>query len=155
MFTCRRCNGSGYEFYEEDGRNVRDACYHCATTGLVDSDLDFQDRLRDVANTLAYRSVSDYKLARNSSNEGYEEDFAFCAAENQMTEYDYFRTLVWDEEYSNMEKLSKMAHADQMLLVAWNEMEEELPPFKKSNVIVLRPYQQNILDSIENEDIPF
>ena len=157
MPTCKRCNGSGYEYYEEDGRNVRDACYHCGTTGCVDEELDFLDRLRDVANALAYCHVSDYKRARNSNDEDscFEEDFAFCAAENQMTEHDYFRTLVWDKEYEYMEKLQSMTREEQELMVAWNEMEVELPPFKKSNVIVLRPYQQDILDSIENADIPF
>jgi hypothetical protein len=148
MPTCRSCCGTGRVYYEEDGRNVRDVCYHCCNTGYVDEDLDFHDRLKEVAHSLAYYRVLDYKRARNNSDH-YEEDFAFCAAENQMTERDYFTVLVWDEESEIMKKLLDMSLADQELLIAWNEY-KELPPFKKNNVIPIRPIPQDHLD-----DIPF
>jgi len=107
--------------------------------------------LKEVAHSLAYYRVLDYKRARNNSDH-YEEDFAFCAAENQMSERDYFTVLVWDEESEIMEKLLEMPLADQELLIAWNEY-EELPPFKKNNVIQLFPKKQADLDSMD--DIPF
>ena len=152
MKKCRSCCGKGRVYYEEDGRNVRDVCYHCGTTGFVDEDVDFHDRLKDVAHSLAYWSVSAYKKARNEWD-GEGEDFAFCAAENQMTERDYFTVLVWDKESEFMEKLLEMSLSDQEFLIAWNEYEEEFPPFAKNNVIPIFQKKQAIIDSMD--DIPF
>jgi hypothetical protein len=154
MFPCRRCNGSGYQRYEEDGRNVRDACYHCRMTGVVDEDLNYHDRLRDVANTLAYNYVQSYKAACNDPSDEYGDDFALCAAENGMSERDYTTAMTYDYECEFAEKLCNMSSADQKLLIAWNEY-VSFPPFKKSNVIVLHPKMQEAIDAIENADIPF
>jgi hypothetical protein len=157
MYDCQRCGGSGYEYYEEDGRNIRDACYHCGMTGKVSSDTDFNDRLHGVANVLAYLYVSEYKKARDNSDE-YEEPFYFCAAENGMSENEYFRSLVWDYEFEYAKKLNEMSSKDQDLLIAWNELPYEpkpvsepayMPPFDAYNVVELFPKKYS------DNDIPF
>lgn len=155
MATCRRCNGEGYEFYDDDDcRTLRDACYHCATTGQVDDEVDFHDRLLAVACSLACHKISEYKKARDSGEAGYEEDFAFCAAENMMTESDYFRALIWEEEYLISNKLAAMPRSDQEFLIAWNEMEWEPMPTKKSNVVPFRG-SKDIPTDLSEDDIPF
>jgi hypothetical protein len=115
--------------------------------------MDYHDRLKDVAHSLAYWITSEYKRDRNTGDH-YEEDFAFCAAENQMTEHDYFTELVWSEEAQITAELMKMSPEDQAFLIAWNEYEEEyLPPFAKNNVIPLFPEKQAI--AYNTDDIPF
>lgn len=94
MAVCKRCNGEGYETYEEDGRQVRDACYHCATTGQVEEEMDFQDRLYDALGALAYDQETAYRHACFDDEDGY--DYDLCAAENMMSVSDWFKTRVWD-----------------------------------------------------------
>ena len=121
MAVCRQCNGSGEERYEEDGRDVTDACYHCGTTGTVDEDTDFRDRLSSVASTIAYQLESEYRRAVNDDDEG--DGYDLGGYENGLMPYDYFRTRVWDRTYDIAEKLSALPINDQELLVAWNEYE--------------------------------
>lgn len=117
---CRRCSGEGYEEYEEDGRTVRDACYHCATTGQVDEELDWHDRLHDVASELAIRYETEYRMWKDNEPDG--DGYGLCAAEEGLSEYDYFRARVWIQTDSYAERLAEMPLSMQEVLVAWNEM---------------------------------
>jgi len=121
MAVCRNCQGSGEDRYEEDGHDVIDACYHCGTTGVVDEDTDFRDRLSSVASTLAYQLESEYRRAVNDDDEG--DGYDLGGYENGLMPYDYFRTRVWDRTYAIAEKLAELPINDQELLVAWNEYE--------------------------------
>lgn len=150
--ACNRCAGTGIDSYNEYDHIVYDTCYHCSGSGTIDEETSFHDRLRDVAAALAYQKVSDYKKARNSGDDGFEEDFGFCAAENMMTENDYFCSLVWDTEAMVMNKILEMSKEDQELLVAWNEMESELVPFSKPKVICLTDYRNS---NVFDDEIPF
>jgi hypothetical protein len=97
MATCRRCNGEGWETYEEDGRQVRDACYHCGTSGQVEEELDFQDRLFDALGALAHDQEREYRQACEADPDG--DNYDLCAAENGMSPWDWFKTRVWDRRY--------------------------------------------------------
>ena len=67
---CSRCHGEGYQVFDEDDRRVEDACYHCGTTGEVDEETDFHDRLYAVADTLARREEAEYRKAVNDDPVG-------------------------------------------------------------------------------------
>lgn len=116
---CSQCQGVGYQYYDEDGRTVRDACYHCETTGQVDEDTYFRDRLLNVAHSLAYWAEAEYRKACNDDPDG--DGYDLGAYENQMSPWDYFRTRVWDRESDIMAKLEELPKETQEVLVAWNE----------------------------------
>jgi hypothetical protein len=98
---------------------VTDACYHCGNTGEVDEETDFHDRLMSVAYTLAYQAESEYRQAVNSDPDG--DGYDLGGYENGLMPFDYFRTRVWDRQYSIAEELSKLDRTMQEVLVAWNE----------------------------------
>lgn len=122
MAICPKCLGEGELSYEEDGRIVTDACYHCSTSGQVDDETFFHDQLHAVANTLAYQDESEYRRYLDSNDNAEGEPYYFHAAENMMSAEDYFRTRVWDREYEIEQSLHKMTREQQEVLVAWNEL---------------------------------
>jgi hypothetical protein len=92
---CGVCGGAGAQRSldpEEERRGIEDVCYHCAGTGRIDEETQRHDRRARFAEQLASLVVSDMRVARDEDTE----DFAFCAAENGMSERDYATTLVWD-----------------------------------------------------------
>lgn len=155
---CSQCNGEGVETYEEDGRMVTDACYHCGNTGQVDEETDFLDRLKGVATTLAEEEERQYRTWREDDPDG--DGYDLCAAENGMSAGDYYRSNVWDRAYTIQDKLIAMSRADQELLVAWNAM-----PYEKSAWIagtLSIPDERNSSEDIgyvntfnQEDDIPF
>ncbi len=119
MATCSKCNGTGEQTYDEDGRRVTDACYHCGTTGEVDEELDWHDRLQAVAVTLAERMEREYREACDADPQG--DGYDLYAAENGMTTWDYFQSQVWDRAYRIQNQIADMDRPSQELLVGWNE----------------------------------
>jgi DnaJ-class molecular chaperone len=119
METCTRCGGEGYEEYEEDGRIVRDACYHCSTTGKIDEETHWQDRLVSVANTLAHQYVNELRDNCNDDPDG--EGWDFRAAEHMMNPWDYYRSIVWEKQDEYCSQLFEMPVAKQAVLIAWND----------------------------------
>lgn len=119
MPQCMVCGGSGRETYDEDGRTVSDACYHCAESGEVDEETHRHDQLKVVAYALAYREESEYKAWCNSGES--EDPYYLHAAENGMHEYEYFRMRVWDRGYDIHAKLLELPQEGQDLLIAWND----------------------------------
>lgn len=156
MPTCRSCCGQGFVTYEEEDREVRDDCYHCGTTGNVDEDADFADRLTAMANAMAYKKVSEYKKARDTGDAGFEEDFAFCAAENMMTEYDYFRTLVWDEQYKIMDELVALPKVTLRVMLASHE-HGPIKPANHNNIVIMELPKNNkpLVFDLGDDNIPF
>ena len=118
MANCNRCYGEGYNDWEEDGRQVRDACYHCGATGQISEEEDFQDQLLSVAGRLALQEESGYKRAVNDDPDG--DGYDLYAAENMMSSYDYFTARVYERQGEIAEKLSELDRASQELLVVWN-----------------------------------
>ena len=161
---CTRCYGEGYETYDEDGRMVTDACYHCGTTGLIDEETLFHDKLMDVAKAIAYDEITQYKKSRDN-DEYYEgEDFAFCAAENLMTSHDYFTCLLWERQDKICSEIDALPLEMKEVLVAWDEynmeqncnnlytMENPLSPITP----VENTVNNYTIDSVYDEDsIPF
>lgn len=122
---CTRCNGYGYdECYDEDGRYQNYPCYHCGTTGKIDFLTNFNDRLYQVALNIAESKESAYRRARNS--EDFEEDYAFCAAENMLSAYDYFTERVLAAADKNVIVINDMSIQDQLLLIALNENSDSI-----------------------------
>ncbi len=119
MHTCPKCNGKGYESYYEDGRLVTDPCYHCSTTGEVDSLTYREDRLASVAVRIATQEEEDCRKAIN--NDPDSEGYSTHAAECWMSEWDYFSMRVYDRQDSVMGELSKLSIEQQDVLIAWNE----------------------------------
>lgn len=154
MPVCSKCSGKGHVFYEEDGRNVKDACYHCASTGEVDSETHWHDRLSRLASTLAYAQVTEERKARDTDPSYDGEGWDFCAAEEMLTGEEYFKIKVWDAEERIAKRLSEMSATDQILLVRWNEE----PPVKVQ-VATIKPQKIMIVGISPHyeiqDDIPF
>jgi hypothetical protein len=123
MNTCTRCDGNGYQEFDEDGHWYRDACYHCGNTGIVDDETAYHDKLMNVARTLAYNRVCELRNNRNSNPEG--EGWDFCAAENMMSGKDYFDMHFYDYTYIYGEQMKNLSHEAQELLIAWHDMPRE------------------------------
>jgi hypothetical protein len=156
MAKCSRCQGEGRETYDEDGRTVSDVCYHCAGSGKVDEETDFQDRLGAVASSIAYTMERDYRKACNEDPDG--DGYDLGAYENGMMPFDYFRSRVWDRTYEIAEKLSHLTLSEQEFLIAWNEQEPEhvAPAPKPSLPEVAVPLQVANYGPVWTEDdIPF
>jgi hypothetical protein len=150
MPVCGRCKGERYEEWEEDGRWVRDACYHCGNTGEIDEQLAWRDRLTAVAETLAYLEEDEYRDACNADPDG--ENYTFRAAENMMSPWDYFKVRVWDRTDRIRENLASLPIPDLELLVAWNELPAD-PPKPKPEPATL-PKRAPVMVT-GDDDIPF
>jgi hypothetical protein len=85
----------------------------------VDDDVDWHDRLHQVALTLAEDQEREYRKACNEDPQG--DGYDLHAAENMMSTWDHFRSQVWDRAARIGEALSDMDLPSQQLLVAWNE----------------------------------
>lgn len=83
---CPNCE-DGFVIVEEDGRRIRDACYHCANTGFISAEQHRRDRIEAMAANLASRTVNQIKQACN--NDPDSEGWAFHASESMMTEHEY------------------------------------------------------------------
>ncbi len=126
MCECLRCGGTGWEYYEEDGRMVQDACYHCGNTGQVDEETDFNDRLHEVASEMAYKSVQ--QTIKNMNDDPDGEGFAFCAAENMTTPWELEQGMVYERIGTFMDELSKLTFEEQKEYVRKLEAREEIQP---------------------------
>jgi len=156
---CSRCNGTGYEEYDEDHRVVRDSCYHCGESGYVDGVTHWHDQLAEVAKTLAYYQVSKLKADINSDPEG--EGWDFRAAENMMTGSDYFRVRCWEYEDVIINQLMNMPDNMQKVLVAWQQFnQDEMIKFSMSQLSCPKnkdyiPYRHMDVWGIDDNEILF
>lgn len=90
MQTCPVCQGEGSQRSTDPNeveRGIEDDCYHCGTTGKVDDETARNDCLMYVVSLLAMVAVNAMRKAYDSDPEG--EGWAFRAAENMMTEWEY------------------------------------------------------------------
>ncbi len=115
MPACGRCE-DGFVEYEEDGRLVRDACYHCSNTGYINDETVFKDLLEHAASIIAEGEVYEWRDARNADPDG--EGWDFCAAENGMSGWDYFQARVWDRTVQVMNELVALPEAEQRFYAA-------------------------------------
>jgi hypothetical protein len=148
---CSRCHGTRYQTYEEDGRTVRDACYHCGNTGEVDEETDFHDRLYAVADTLARQEEAEYRKAVNEDPDG--DGYDLCAAENMLHPNEYFQLRVWDRSVDIADRLSNMTRAEQELMVAWHELPYQAPEVIIRDTLPAPPPIHITADT--DDEIPF
>lgn len=96
MPTCSVCQGEGSRRSTDPAeveRGIEDPCYHCGTTGEVDDETARQDHLMHVVSLLATMVVNAMRRAYDSDPEG--EGWAFRAAENMMTEWEYTEDAIY------------------------------------------------------------
>lgn len=125
LFRCTRCV-QGVDIYhdEEEGRTVQDACYHCGATGWVDADTHRHDRLQSIVARFAAQEAHARRRAIDAyaaTEPGYGEDFAFAAAENMMTEYDYLQEMIMSYEDRFSDRMAQLPGEMQDVLLAWDE----------------------------------
>lgn len=114
MIRCPECV-DGYREVEEPGYGtIRDACYHCGNTGFITDEEARKDRIRNVADMLGNRAMDAERAARNGNPDG--EDFAFCAAENQCSEYEYALGVASGYAMRFQDLFEKMEVRDRCLL---------------------------------------
>ena len=119
MPKCGQCGGEGYVTVDEDDRRLRDACYHCGTTGQVDEETAFGDRLTLVAERIGCILADMERDARNADPEG--EGFDFCAAENMMTPHDLWTEIQWKHRDAAVAILFALPREAQEAAIAWDE----------------------------------
>jgi hypothetical protein len=88
---CPKCQGVGEVTFEEDGRQVTDACYHCQRTGQIDPEQMWADTVAALAAELAHAVVANREASWNAAFKRGEVDepWDFAAAENGISAYDY------------------------------------------------------------------
>ena len=83
MHECPRCD-NGRVTYEEDGRIVTDACYHCGNTGVLTDEQFAQDQLESLATRLAGTLAGEDAASDESDPDG----FGVYAAECGLTPHE-------------------------------------------------------------------
>jgi len=106
MISCTQCGGEGRTPEREGDHLVEAPCYHCGTTGQISEELAGHDELGALAGWLACQSVAEERAARNEDPEG--EDWAFCAAENMLTEYEYTQGRIWEKEGFYQQRINEL-----------------------------------------------
>lgn len=148
---------NGWVFWEEDGREVKDPCYHCGNTGIIDDTTYFHDQLGAVAYVLAHMEECDFRKACRDEEHGM--DYDLCAAENMISTYDYFCLRVENRMNAIMDKLLELPLESQELLIAWNNAPREtiLPISPTVEVIVDHHYSWDPPKEVDIDygDIPF
>jgi hypothetical protein len=161
MPKCGQCE-DGWVYYDEDGRRVRDACYHCGNTGFIDEATAFLDRLQCAAEFLARLEVDELRRLRNEDPEG--EDWAFCAAECMMSPHDYYVARVMDRAHEIGRQFADLPEDEAKVYVAWMDAVDEAwaqaaaEPPKVVDGMTIRPveaYEEPPSTRISDDDIPF
>jgi hypothetical protein len=119
MPKCLRCSGQGKESYDDGGRLVTDTCYHCAGAGEVEPEVYLQDRLMQVAYSLAYQDEMEYRKACDADPNG--DGYDLGAAENMLSVHDYFQGRVSDRQYKLLAQMQQLDSVIQNALLDWNE----------------------------------
>jgi hypothetical protein len=145
QFNCTRCDDG----YHEDG-----PCYHCSTTGYIDEETHFQDQLSACGHILAAYEVDRIRTLADSDPDG--EGFAFRAAEDMMTVYEYTTMLHWDISARYHQMINEMTRQDQEILVALSLIPNTPPPEPKREIPETLPAPPHLYDAAtEGEEIPF
>ena len=157
MPTCGQCDGEGRVTYEEDGRQVTDACYHCGTTGQIDEDCLWHDHLMECACVLGHAEENEYRTWRDSDHEG--EGYDFCAAEHGLRGHEYFSIRCDDRMYEWAPKLADLSLDAQVFLVSWCEDVSPAPwagASRKDTSILPPPLREPVsVCGTGADDIPF
>lgn len=95
-YRCAMCQGAGH--VPEVGLLIDEPqlcsiCLHCQGKGYVNFDTAHTDSVLSLIEAVSESVVINAKKSADESEDG--EGWAFHAAENRMTEYDYTRSKVW------------------------------------------------------------
>lgn len=123
MRECGHCFGEGENEIEEDGHYFFERCLHCGGSGQLDEHAMREDDLSSIASWLAWSEVNELRKNRNEDPEG--EDWAFAAAENMMTEYEYTQDVYYSKFYRFMQQIGELSFEEQVVLIAWNKFNQE------------------------------
>jgi hypothetical protein len=126
MPTCIRCQGEGFECYEDDGRDQCDTCYHCGGSGQVDEETHRSDMLESVAESMAWIAANEYAKACDSDPDG--DGFCLHAAENGYSPSDYIKILAYDRISMFLDKLMKESVEEQNEFIRKLEANERIEP---------------------------
>jgi len=159
--VCTRCDGDGYQYVDEGpdyGPPIKDACYHC-DNGFITEEQWQADRLERLSDILGGVAVARERASRNENPDG--EDWAFCAAENQCSEYEYTQGRLVENTLHVQAELKKLD--PWVLAVLLDQIVPDTQPteaiYKAESQVVIeqRPaiIGVNQSDPPENDDIPF
>lgn len=128
MVRCNECE-DGWRMVEEPGAGmIRDACYHCGNTGFITDEHARLDRMRNIAEGMGHRAMCEVRDSRNRNPDG--EDFAFCAAENQCSEYEYGLGVQADYADRMLRHFEAIDKKDRLLMDCLMDAIDPPPPAK-------------------------
>lgn len=119
MRECGHCFGEGENEIQEDGHYFFERCLPCGGSGQLDEQAMREDDLSSIASWLAWGEATEYRKAANEDPEG--EGWAFAAAENMMTEYEYTQDVYYSKFYRFMQQIGELSGEQQDVLIAWND----------------------------------
>jgi hypothetical protein len=106
---CPQCE-NGRVTFEEDGRRVEDACYHCCATGFINDATLLNDRITAAAYQIAHKTIARRRKEYDADAEANGgEGWDFIAAECGVSAYDYTRAKVDEEAEAIGRRLSGLA----------------------------------------------
>jgi hypothetical protein len=144
---CPNCE-DGWVIVEEDGRRIRDACYHCANTGFISEQQHRADRILGLAISLATEIVN--KMKRDCNADPESEGWNFQAAESRMAEYEYTTARIMDKADSLGKSLLQLDQMNPELVTALLRREE------KEIKVELAPQLRVLVDDpVTTDDVPF
>lgn len=148
---CPACE-DGWTYVEEDGKRIRDACYHCGNTGFISPQQHRVDQINSVVYALASESINRQKEWCNSNPDG--EGWAFSAAENQMTEREYTTALTMnlaDKFVAAFTQIEEKCPELASALISHFDNVQMSPPGLKVFQVDVEPVKLPVND----EEIPF
>lgn len=147
---CGKCE-NGTQTWDEDGRTVRDICYHCAGTGRIDEELAEHDALNEVAHVLG-DAYMQWRCEPSDEEDGW--DVGLAAAENMMSVRDYKMSIAYDHAAEFAEEIQKLSPALQRALKCALATKPEKVP--APTPVVVEPKKPEAEADLSSEDeIPF
>ncbi len=157
MVKCPRCH-KGWVRHHDEGEDFDSPCYHCGNTGWISEEQAFADSVGALAEKLAYIIVNERIEARNANPDG--EGWAFCAAENMLTEYEYTQMAYLDETAQVEKVLNELAEQHPNIVRAL--ITASFPPKPVQPPVQPKPVQPPVEPPVADhepidpdEDIPF
>lgn len=144
---CPNCQ-DGFVFFEEDGRQVRDACYHCHNTGFISLEQHRIDQIESMAESLADSVVQEMKRDCNNDPDG--EGWSFHAAESGVTEHQYTASRMMSKADQFKRSLVALNAIDSQLVSA---LLDRMSPIVIEDSPPIRLVREE--DVEDTDDIPF
>lgn len=141
---CPNCE-DGIVSFEEDGRIVQDACYHCENTGFISPEQHRIDQIESMATSLADSVIQ--KMKRDCNNDPDGDGWAFHAAESGVSEHQYTASRVMSKSDQFKASLIALDKTDNQLVSA---LLNRMAP----NIVIEVPIRV-IHEDDDTNDVPF